>query len=297
MFPTRLFARFALPALLAFIFALPVARALGRPPALPAGVTVQHDLAYGPDPAQRLDVYRPEGAHGAPVLFMVHGGAWMIGDKNSPGVVENKLARWAPKGIILVSVDYRMLPAQMAPGQADDVARALAYAQAHATEWGGDPRRFVVMGHSAGAHLVALLSADPARARRLGAQPWLGTVVLDSAALDVPAIMARSHLRFYDRAFGNDPAQWRSASPLQSLTATAPPMLLVCSKPRRDDSCGAARAVADRAHVLGVRTEVSPQELSHGDINRELGLPGGYTETVEKFMASLDAGLASALHN
>jgi acetyl esterase/lipase len=263
--------------------------------ALPPGVIVLRDLAYGPDPAQKLDVYRPSAAHGAPVLFLVHGGAWMIGDKANADVVDNKLDRWVPRGVLLVSVNYRMLPAQMALGQADDVAKALAFAQAHAAEWGGDPRRFVVMGHSAGAHLVALLAADPARAKRFGAKPWLGTVVLDSAALDVPAVMARQHFRFYDRAFGADPAQWRSASPLQALTATAPPMLLVCSQPRRDDSCAAARTFAERAHMLGVRAEVLPQDLGHGEINRELGLPGAYTDAVERFMASLDGGWAAPL--
>lgn len=288
MFALRRIALIALSCALLSALVLPLRAA-------PAGVTVLRDLAYGADPAQRLDVYRPAGAHRAPVLVMVHGGAWMIGDKATADVVDNKLARWVPRGVILVSVDYRMLPAQMALGQADDVARALAFAQAHAPEWGGDPRRLILMGHSAGAHLVALLSADPARALRLGARPWLGTVVLDSVALDVRSVMARRHFRFYDQAFGTDPAQWRAASPLQALTAAAPPMLLVCSLPRRDDSCGAARAFAERAHTLGVRAELSPQDLDHGDVNRNLGLPGAYTDTVEKFMASLDSGWASAL--
>ena len=62
-------------------------------------------------------------------------------------------------GIIFVSVDYRMLPQQDALAQADDVARALAFAQSRARSWGGDPGKFILMGHSAGAHLVALLAA------------------------------------------------------------------------------------------------------------------------------------------
>ncbi len=65
-----------------------------------------------------------------------------------------------------------------------DVARALAAVQARAGEWGGDASRVVLMGHSAGAHLVALLSADPTRAAAEGAGPWRSAVVLDSAAID-----------------------------------------------------------------------------------------------------------------
>src|SRR5207247_470736 len=112
--------------------------------------------------------------------FMVHGGAWVLGDKASPGVMENKVARWAARGYILLSVDYRMIPEADPLEQAEDVARALAAAQAKAASWGGDPSKFVLMGHSAGAHLVGLLAADPARAFKRGAKPWLGAVLLDS---------------------------------------------------------------------------------------------------------------------
>jgi BD-FAE protein len=77
---------------------------------LPEGVTLHQDVAYGGDPAQRIDVYLPPQPQRAPILFMVHGGGWRRGDKDNPGVVDNKVARWVPKGIIFVSVDYRMMP-------------------------------------------------------------------------------------------------------------------------------------------------------------------------------------------
>ena len=252
-------------------------------------VTKQSDIAYGEAPAQKMDVYLPAHADHAPVIFMVHGGAWRFGDKGSKDVVKNKVARWVEQGYVFISVNYRMLPEADPLMQADDVARALAAAQTRAAEWGGDPDKFILMGHSAGAHLVALLSTVPARAQALGARPWLGTVVLDSAAIDVAQIMRRRHMHLYDEAFGKDAAFWKSASPIQQLSAEAKPFLLVCSTKRRDQSCDAARAFAERATTLGVRAEVSGQALSHGEINHNLGLPGAYTDTVERFMQLLVA--------
>ena len=270
-------------------------RAQAAVAALPPGAQVLRDIAYGSDPAQRYDVYLPANAKNAPVIFMVHGGGWRMGDKRHDKVVDNKIGRWLPKGFVLVSANYRMLPAQDALAQADDVARAIAHAQKHASDWGGDARRFVLMGHSAGAHLVALVSADPGRYARLGATPALGTVSLDSGAIDVLAKMQGRHMRLYDDAFGADPARWRLASPTQSLTRAAPPLLAVCSTERRDLPCNEAKNYLARARSLGVRAELLPQALGHGEINDRLGLPGAYTATVERFLASLDDGIAALL--
>ena len=250
---------------------------------LPPGVRVERDVAYGSDPAQRLDVYLPAQAQAAPVVFMVHGGAWMVGDKAAAKVVDNKVAHWLPQGVALVSINYRMSRAPRVLDQVDDVARALALVQARASGWGLDTRRVLVMGHSAGAHLVALMTSDPALATAHGTQPWLGTVALDSAALDVPQIMQKRHYGFYDRVFGADPVFWASVSPLQRLQATpVVPMLLVCSF-RRSDSCPPAHAFAARAQGLGGTVTVLPVNLSHADVNGTLGLDGPYTRAVDDF--------------
>lgn len=253
-----------------------------------------HDLAYGADPRQRMDVYLPTKPVNAPVILMVHGGGWRLGDKGASAVVDNKVARWLARGFVFVSVNNRLLPQADPLEQARDVAQALAVAQAKAPSWGADPARFILMGHSAGAHLVALVNASPELAAQAGAKAWLGTVALDSAAVDVSPIMQGSHFRLYDAAFGTDPAFWRAVSPVQQLTTSAKPMLAVCST-RRSDSCIQADAFAQRAAQLGVRAQVLRQDLSHRDINQTLGLPGAYTEAVEAFMASLDPALAQAL--
>ena len=255
-------------------------QAAAAPAALSAGVQRIADVPYGTDPAQRMDVYVPTSpttgtnslvasAVRAPVIFMVHGGGWRHGDKAMGRVVQEKVNRWVPKGFIFISINYRMLP--------------------------GDPSRFILMGHSAGAHLVALLNARAPQALREGAWPWLGTVSLDSAMMNVPARMRAPHLPLYDDAFGTDPAYWVAMSPFHQWTAGAPPMQMVCSAQRADDPCQQSDAMARHVRNQGGRAEVLPQDLDHGEINAQLGLDSDYTRAVEAFMGSLDAEVARRL--
>lgn len=264
------------------------------PAQLPPGITILHDLRYGGRAGETFDVYAPRDAHAAPVIFMVHGGGWQRGDKAAWGVVRNKVAHWLPHGFIVVSVDYPMLPDTPPLQQARDVAAALATAQREAPRWGGDPHRFVLMGHSAGAHLVSLISAEPALAVAQGALPWLGTVALDSAAYDVASIMRGPHLRLYDQAFGEDPADWAALSPIAQLHAKIAPFLAVCSS-RRADSCRQAEAFAVEARALGARVQVLPEDMRHAEINGTLGEPCPYTAAVDRFLAGLDPALATRL--
>jgi acetyl esterase/lipase len=187
-----------------------------------------------------------------------------------------------------------MLPGQDVAGQAADVARALAYVQQHAHAWGGDAGRLTLMGHSAGAHLVALLSADPRLAARHGTRRWNATVSLDSAALDVESIMQRRHLGLYDDAFGADAATWNQLSPIRQLTREAVPVLAVCSTLRPDHPCDQAHDYTARARALGVAGEVLPQALKHGEVNKELGAEENYTAEVDRFIAAHGSGGAVA---
>lgn len=254
---------------------------------LPQGATVQRDIAYGEHRLHKLDLYLPERAHEAPIVVMVHGGAWRLGNKAIGRGVRNKVAHWVGKGWILVSLDYRLLPEARPLEQARDVARALAFVQGQAAAWGGDASRIVLVGHSSGAHLASLLSADPALAAAAGAKPWRATLALDSAAFDVDEIMRARHFGFYDAAFGSDPQEWRAASPLHRLDRSLGiPLLAVCSS-RRADSCPQARAFAAKVATLGGRVTVLPVDLSHGEINERLGGAGAYTEQVDAFLRSV----------
>lgn len=261
---------------------------------LPPGARLVRDVAYGPDRRQRFDVYVPARASGAPVVFMVHGGGWRRGDKAMPSVVRNKVARWVGAGIIVASANYRMLPDADPVEQARDVALALAAAQRQAATWGGDRSRFVLMGHSAGAHLVALVSSAPGATTGLELSPWLGAVLLDGAALDVVEVMEGRHMRLHAQAFGSDPGFWRAASPYHALERAPRPILAVCST-RRADACPQARRFVGRATALGGRASVLEVPLTHGEINERLGVPGSYTGSVESFLRTLHPSLAAAL--
>jgi len=244
------------------------------------------NLAYSSDPAQKMDVYRPANPKHAPILLMVHGGAWRVGDKASQSFVQNKVDYWVPKGYIVISINYRMLPATNPLVQANDVAHALAFVQSKAGTWGGDPSRIILLGHSAGAHLVSLLAASPGLVSHNGAKPWLGTIVLDSAAVDVPRLMRLPHMSFYDDAFGSDPAFWQEVSPMAQLNSQPKPLYLVCSTLRRI-SCMQAKQFQSKVIALKGRADVLPIALSHADINQQLGLESDYTHQVEGFLQSL----------
>ncbi len=259
------------------------------------------DMAYGPAARQRLDVFLPKTTvrGGAPVIVMVHGGGWCVGDKAMGGVTEAKVARWVSKGFVFVSANYPMVDdGADARAQGGEIARATAFVQAHAAEWGGDPAKVVLMGHSAGAHLVSLVNADATLRRRHGVRPLLGTVSLDAGAIDVvtqmPNVYPFLKLR-YREAFGDHEAQWIAASPYHRLDRSAAPWLGVCSTTRKDDPCGQARAYVEKSRDLGVHAEVLPQPMSHGAINKTLGEDSDYTRAVERFLAGLDPVVATLL--
>jgi hypothetical protein len=127
-----------------------------------------------------------------------------------------------------------------------------------------------------------------------GAKPWLGSVLLDGAALDVPRIMEGKPARVHEDAFGRDPVGWKAASPFHQLSGKALPFLAVCSS-RRKASFQQAEDFVTQATSLGVKGSLLKQDLSHMEINDQLGLEGAYTDAVETFMAGLDEAVKRAL--
>ena len=155
------------------------------------------NVAYGHHPEQIMDIYFPSKplAEKQPDFFSDD--SWCFD--------------W-----IFISINYRLLPDATVQQQTQDVATALIYIQNHASDWHADPKQLVLMGHSAGAHLVSLLSTRPAW---LTSQPqaWRTSIALDSAAYDIEKIMQARHARFYDQAFGNQPSNWKALSPTLQL--------------------------------------------------------------------------------
>ena len=261
--------------------------------ALSKDIVLLSDIAYGELEKQRLDVYYPAvKKQAAPVIFMVHGGAWRLGDKASKAVVKNKVAHWVSKGFIFISVNYRMLPEAQPLEQAQDVEMAIRFSQQHAYKWGGSAEKFILMGHSAGAHLVSLISAR----QNDDITPWLGTVSLDSAAYDVEKIMNSDNIpSFYEKAFGFSSVYWMTASPSHALSKTMPPFLAVCSTSRKDDACLQAKTFVEKALQYGTDAQVLPVTFSHRKINVKLGADYCYTRDVDAFIKTLHPSVEALL--
>ena len=132
-----------------------------------AKATTRHilDVAYGPEDDQDIDIYLPDDANATnvPVFMFVHGGSWTHGYKEWMGLMAPALVATPA---ILVSVSYRLAPECRFPGPLEDCVAALAWVHRHIGEYGGDPGRLFVGGHSAGGHLYTLASLQPARLAR-----------------------------------------------------------------------------------------------------------------------------------
>lgn len=262
----------------------------------------KQDIVYGEHQRNKLDIFMPKtriGNEPAPVILMVHGGGWCVGDKTMKLTTENKAARWTPMGFMFISVNYPMIANGFdAYVQGEEIARAIAFVQANAREWGGDPNRIIIMGHSAGAHLVSLVNADAKMRDKMGMKQVLGTVSIDAGAIDVPTQMPKAVSALkerYKEAFGDDPAGWEKASPYHLLDKTASPWLGICSTTRPDEICTQTQSYVDKSRKIGVMADILPLAKGHGALNKELGTPGTYTDSVEKFMAQLDPVVKSRL--
>jgi arylformamidase len=250
---------------------------------LPKGAREMQNVSYGTDALQKFDVYIPAGVVRAPVVFMVHGGGWQEGDKANTNVVENKVPSFLGKGFVFVSVNYRLAPAVNPLQEAQDVAAAYTFFQKNAATYKANADKIVLMGHSAGGNLVTLLATVSKYLE--GASQPIGTVVLDSAAYDVPSIMAKPHPALYDPIFKGHPLLQRQASPILQMDGAPAPMLLVCDT-NRSNSCDQAAPFA--AKTSGVAT-VFPIDLSHEDINLDVGLPNALTARIMQFFGMLKA--------
>jgi acetyl esterase/lipase len=245
------------------------------------------DLAYGADPLQHLRVWAPaDGTQGtpAPLILFVHGGGWRMGSaENATG--KAKTSHYPQLGYAFASIDYRLVPAARVEDQAADVAAALAWIVGHAGELHVDPRRIVIMGHSAGAHLVALVGTDPRylEAAGLSEQALAGVVPIDGAAYDVPAQMAsvaqypragQFFGQMFGQAFGDDPARQRALSPtLQAAAPNAPAFLIL--HVQRPDGIAQSKALAAALRKAGTPVQIASFPgtglKGHMTINRSLG--------------------------
>ncbi|WP_406698222.1 alpha/beta hydrolase [Singulisphaera sp. Ch08] len=248
---------------------------------------VKRNIAYA-DPAQErqvLDVHSPRNAKDLPVVFWIHGGGWQAGDKTS---VQIKPQAFMDQGFVFVSTNYRLLPNVDMATIVRDVAKSIRWVHDQIAEYGGDPERIFVMGHSAGAQLAALICTDDRylKAEGLSLAITKGCVPVDGDTYDVPAIIetAETRRRVHDQPqakyghrekFGNDPAKHRDLSAVTHVAKDKgiPPFLILHVAEHPDTSAQAQR-LASVLKSAGVSVKVvGAQESNHNKINADLGLP------------------------
>lgn len=225
-----------------------------------------------------LDVYSPKEGKDHPVLVMIHGGGWQKGDKANSGVVEPKSTFFVDRGFVFVSVNYRLSPKVQHPAHVQDVAKALAFVHDNAKKFGGDPDRMFVMGHSAGAHLAALVAVDERRLKAEGKDLTIikGLIPLDTAAYDLPRLMKEFTLpargrAMYESAFGKDETGWRDASPRAFVAKKKElPPFLIFHTPRLTAKT-LSEDLAKALKEAGTSAEVHAVQKTHAAINRDIG--------------------------
>ena len=240
------------------------------------------DISYGTDRRQRFDVYFPQKiTKDTKTILMVHGGAWSVGDKSSKNVVQNKAAYLTKKGYIFASTNYRLFPKADPLTQKEDIEAAFEAVVHYIDKLGADKQKVILMGHSAGAHLVVLLNAS----KKGG---WAATVALDSAAYDFVELMGTAHLGFYDKIFGQkDETYLKEVSPKYKIQDKTPPMLLVCSTLRADGSCKMTEEFAKEALKYKNDVKILKVRKTHAQINDELGVDMEYTNEIAAFLEGI----------
>jgi acetyl esterase/lipase len=208
-----------------------------------AQVITTTDLAYGGDVRQTLDIYRPQGVQQAPVMVFWYGGSWQQGSKGYYQFVGRSLAR---RGFVTILPDYRLAPDHTYPAFVQDAASAVRWTRDHAEEFGGDPSRIYISGHSAGGHNALMLALDSQYLDTVGLTPSdLAGVVSLAGPTGLENLRGETLKGVFPRAIPDD-----AFSPV-ALAArhseTAPPILLMIGL---DDDVIYASSVARLADAI-----------------------------------------------
>jgi acetyl esterase/lipase len=257
---------------------LPAVRSFGAG----RGVQARLDVPYvggSADPKQFLDLYVPPHPDPAlPAVLFVHGGWWSGGDRRYlpllTGLYGNAGRALADRGYVVAVTSYRLFPQAGLDQMLDDVAGAARWTLAHGTAGGGPARGLVLVGHSAGAHLITALATDPARLRANGVDPAaISGVVALSGVYDIAATIPLVDEKLRDEVFGPlfsaDPARQRAASPLFRFGPDMPPTLFLVGG---EDYPASRRGFDDARHALeGHAAFDTIAGNTHEDMVLELG--------------------------
>lgn len=254
-----------------------------------AGAMPTTTLSYGNDARQAIDFYRAKGAGPAPLVVFIHGGGWALGDKRPAS--GKKPAHFTDAGYAFASINYRLVPQATVEQQAADVAAAIDTLRFRASEYGIDPNRIALMGHSAGAHLAALVATDPQylKAADVPMTAVKAVVLLDGAGYDVAAQMKTGGpiiQKLYGPPFGDDPKRQAALSPLTHTAAPNAASWLALYVEGRDASLGQSRTLVAALEKAGAKARaVGVPDSSHGELNGNLGADGDMaTGEVDAFL-------------
>jgi acetyl esterase/lipase len=247
----------------------------------------KRDIRYTNSGHERhvLDVFSPNGAKNAPVVFWIHGGGWQVGDKTD---VQVKPQVFNDKGYVFVATNYRLLPSVDMETLVKDVATSLHWVHDHIAEYGGDPNRIFVMGHSAGAQLAALICTDDRylKAEGLSLNIIKGCVPVDGDTFDIPAIIETAETRRrvhkqpqakfgHREKFGNTAEKHVDFSAVTHVAKGKgiPPFMILYVSSHPDTSAQAERlATVLKENDVPV-TLVGVRETTHSKLNHDIGMP------------------------
>ena len=230
------------------------------------------DLAYGTDARQKLDVYRPQTAQRAPVVLFWYGGSWQHGDKDYYQFVGTSLAR---RGFAAILPDYRLAPDHAFPAFVEDAASAVRWAREHAEDYGGDPDRIYISGHSAGGHSALMLALDPQYLRAVGLAPSdIAGVVSLAGATGLENLRGEGLKGVFPPTVPDGAFSPIALAPLHA--ATAPPILLMTGLDDDVVYASSAAKLADSIRAGGGTVAVK----SYPDIGH-IGLLLGFADAFE----------------
>jgi arylformamidase len=222
-----------------------------------------------------LDVYMPKKGSNSPIVIWIHGGAFAYGDKE---YVQEKAEYFTRKGYVFISINYRLSPKVVHPAHAQDVSDAIVWINKNAIHYSGDGNKIFLMGHSAGAHLAALVSIDETYIKNSGGTPGIiqGVVLLDGAGYDIPVLMtdAKTRLKeWYTQAFGASKKEWEQASPIYLIKPgkKIPPFMIAYSGERGVSELE-AKMLSKKLTEAQIENKVFfYQKKTHLTISKELG--------------------------
>lgn len=238
---------------------------------------VQRAIPYAEPKNERqmLDVYAPTKGKNLPVVVWVHGGGWRRGDRTD---MQKKPQAFVDRGFVFVSISYRFVPSVTVNDISGDVAKAIRWTHDHAKNFGGDPNTIIVMGHSAGAQLAALVCTDDRylKAEKLPLSIIKACVPVDGDTYDVPLqikTVEEKRAKSYRMTFGDEASQKNLSSVTHVAKGKHIPPFLILHVAEHPETKMQSQRLVKVLQGAGIAAKAYPAEgKNHTTINNDLGL-------------------------